>query len=81
MAGEKYGEGSSAVRSIKRTAKVVDVWGDLRKTFLKMWQEWMMCRREMEGGPECPLTPTPPLMAASTRSRLVSVVGKESVQR
>jgi len=37
--------------------------------------------REMKGGPECPLTPTPPLMAALTRSRLVSVVGKESVQR
>ena len=69
--GRKYGEGSSAVCSIKRTAEVVDVWGDLRK----------MCRREMEGGLECPRTPTPPLMAASTRSRPVSVVGKESVQR
>ena len=69
------------MRSIKRTAEVVEVWDDLWKTLQKMWQEWMMCGREMEGEPECPLTPTLPLMAALTRSRLVSVVGKESVRR
>ena len=47
----------------------------------KMFRKTRVERKSSEGGTECPLTPTPLLMAASPRSRLVKVDGREFVKK
>ena len=70
--GSEVSKSSSAVGSVKNTTEEVTVVNSERK-----WNEGRGSWRKGNGrGLECPLTPTPPLMTASTRSRPVQV-GRE----